>query len=255
MTEPDAPLTIPFLITRPAGKADNLLASLDDAYVQYLYQPLITTAAVTLKTQDLQHLQQADIVIFVSVSAVSCLQQQCENLQISGQLFAVGQTTASALQRWLSCDVIVPEDQRSEGLLQLPQLQNVAGKQVVVVRGNAGRELIKQGLTARGASVRYVQSYKRVPLPLDGTLLCQQWQLAGIRCIVATSNEILQQLFSLVPSEHQHWLKQCDWIVVSPRMQDSALALGITADNITVADNANDSALLAAIGQRKREYQ
>jgi uroporphyrinogen-III synthase len=255
MTEHAIATPIPFLITRPAGKADNLLASLDEAGVAYLYQPLITTAQVNLKVQDLQQLQQADAVIFVSVSAVNCLQPQVEAETLQAPLLAVGQTTATALQRWLSRDVAVPDEQRSEGLLQLPQLQQVAGKQLVVVRGNAGRELIKQTLTARGATVRYVQSYKRLPLPLDGTLLCQQWQLAGIRCIVATSNEILQQLFNLVPLQHQHWLQQCDWIVVSPRMQESAVELGIAAQRITVADNANDSALLAAISQLKREYQ
>lgn len=246
---------IPFLITRPAGKADNLLASLDDDGIAYLYQPLITTAQVGLKTQDIQLLQQADAIIFVSVSAVSCLQSQVEAALLTAPLFAVGQTTAMALQRWLAREVIVPEDQRSEGLLQLPQLQQVAGKTVAVVRGNAGREMIKQGLVSRGAAVRYIQSYKRLPLPLDGALLCQQWQLAGIRCIVATSNEILQQLFSLVPAANQYWLQQCDWILVSPRMQDSALALGIAPENITLAVNANDSALLAAISQLKREYQ
>ena len=245
---------IPFLITRPAGKADNLLASLDHDGIAYLYQPLITTAQVSLKTQDIQLLQQADAIIFVSVSAVSCLQSQVEASLLTAPLFAVGQTTAMVLQRWLTREVIVPEDQRSEGLLQLPQLQQVTGKTVAVVRGNAGRELIKQGLVARGATVRYVQSYKRLPLPLDGALLCQQWQLAGIRCIVATSNEILQQLFSLVPAANQYWLQQCDWILVSPRMQDSALALGIAPENITLAVNANDSALLAAISQLKREY-
>lgn len=255
MTEHAIASPIPFLITRPAGKADNLLASLDEADIAYLYQPLITTAQVNLKAQDLQQLQQADAVIFVSVSAVNCLQQQIEATALQAPLLAVGQTTATALQRWLNREVAVPDEQRSEGLLQLPQLQQVAGKQLVVVRGNAGRELIKQSLTARGATVRYVQSYKRLPLPLDGTLLCQQWQLAGIRCIVATSNEILQQLFNLVPLQHQHWLQQCDWIVVSPRMQESAVELGIAAQRITVADNANDSALLAAISQLKREYQ
>ncbi|HEY9042024.1 MAG TPA: uroporphyrinogen-III synthase [Rheinheimera sp.] len=246
---------IPFLITRPAGKADNLLASLDSDGIAYLYQPLITTAQVSLKTQDLQLLQQADAIIFVSVSAVSCLQNQVDAALLTAPLFAVGQTTAMALQRWLAREVIVPEDQRSEGLLQLPQLQQVAGKTLAVVRGNAGRELIKQGLVSRGATVRYIQSYKRLPLPLDGALLCQQWQLAGIRCIVATSNEILQQLFSLVPAVNQHWLQQCDWILVSPRMQDSAVALGIAPERITLAVNANDSALLAAISQLKREYQ
>lgn len=255
MTEHSAPQRIMFLITRPAGKADNLLGSLDAMDIAYLYQPLITTAQVSLKQQDLMLLPQADAVIFVSVSAVSCLQNQYDANLLKAPVFAVGQTTASALQRWLGCDVIVPEDQRSEGLLQLPQLQQLAGKQLIVVRGNAGRELIKQTLTSRGATVRYVQSYKRIPLPLDGALLCQQWQLAGIRCIVATSNEILQQMFSLVPPQHQHWLQQSDWILVSPRMQESAITLGIAAERITLADNANDSALLAAISQLKREYE
>lgn len=249
------PAQIPFLITRPAGKADNLLASLDTSGIAYLYQPLITTAQVSITAQDQQLLQQADAVVFVSISAVSCLQNQFDGTQLSAPLFAVGETTALALTRWLGRDVSVPEDQRSEGMLQLAQLQQMVGKQVVVVRGNGGRELTKQTLTARGATVRYVQSYKRVPLLLDGILLCQQWQLAGIRCIVATSNEILQQLFNIVPSEHQHWLQQCDWILVSPRMQESAIALGINAERITLADNANDSALLAAISQLQREYQ
>jgi uroporphyrinogen-III synthase len=254
MTDRPTQESILFLITRPAGKADNLLGSLDELGIAYLYQPLITTAQVSLKQQDLQLISQADAVIFVSVSAVNCLQNQYDAALLKAPLFAVGQTTASALQRWLGREVIVPQDQRSEGLLQLPQLQQLAQKQVIVVRGNAGRELIKQTLTARGGAVRYVQSYKRLPLPLDGASLCQQWQLAGIRCIVATSNEILQQIFSLVPPPHQHWLRHCDWILVSPRMHESALTLGIAPERITLADNANDSALLAAISQLKREY-
>ena len=36
-------IATPFLITRPAGKADNLLASLDEQGIAYNYQPLITT--------------------------------------------------------------------------------------------------------------------------------------------------------------------------------------------------------------------
>ncbi|MEH8019440.1 uroporphyrinogen-III synthase [Rheinheimera muenzenbergensis] len=250
-----APDNIAFLITRPAGKADNLLAALDESGVSYLYQPLITTAQVNVTPYDIQQLQQADAVVFVSVSAVISLQNQLDASMLGAPLFAVGQTTAMALQSWLGRSAEVPEDQRSEGLLQLPQLQQLAGKNIVVVRGNAGRELIKQGLVARGAAVRYVQSYKRVALPLDGELLCQQWQLAGIRCIVATSNEILQQLFKLVPQAHHHWLTQRDFILVSPRVQDSALALGIAQQNIILAANANDWALLSAISQLKREYQ
>ncbi|WP_333608444.1 uroporphyrinogen-III synthase [Arsukibacterium sp.] len=243
------------LITRPAGKADNLLASLDDAAIAYVYQPLITTQMMPLRPRDISAIASAELLIFVSLSAVHALEQQLTAAQLpaSAPLLAVGQTTAAALQRWSGREVWVPEDQRSEGLLQLPVLQQVAGRQVVIVRGNGGRELIRQQLLSRSAEVRYVQSYKRLPLPLDGLQLSRQWQQQGIRCIVATSNEILLQMFYLLPPEQHHWLRQCHWILVSPRVRDSALAQGIAPGHIWLAANANDQALLATIQQYKRD--
>ena len=246
-------IATPFLITRPAGKADNLLASLDEQGIAYSYQPLITTQQVVLKAKDQALLEQAELVIFVSVSAVHALEQQIRPEQLSGHLFAVGSTTASVLQRWSGREVIVPHDQRSEGLLALPQLQQVTGKQIVVVRGNSGRELIKQQLIARGATVKYVQSYNRLPLPLDGAQLWQVWQQQQVRCIVATSNEILQQLFAIIPEGGVTWLQQRHWLLVSPRMQEQALALGINRQQISLAENANDQALLQQIIQLKKE--
>ncbi|WP_337881615.1 uroporphyrinogen-III synthase [Rheinheimera sp.] len=239
----------PVLITRPAGKADQLLASLDELMLPYLYQPLITTQMVPLKTKALPILQQADGIIFVSVSAVSCLQQQLDCRELTAPLYAVGSTTGSLLQKCAGREVQFPQDQRSEGLLALPALQDVAGKHLVVVRGNAGRELIKKGLLARGAKVSYLQSYKRVPLPLDGQSLLVQWRQQQIQCIVVTSNEILQLLFQLIPTEGHAWLCSRQWIMVSPRMRDAALELGIPEQRIFLSANANDQALLDSICQ------
>lgn len=242
-----------FLITRPAGKADHLLEALDSEHIPYLYQPVITTQMVQLKAKDLTLLTQAELLVFVSLSAVYALEQQVSATELTAPLLAVGETTAAALTRWTGRTVLVPEDQRSEGLLTLPELQDVSGRQVVVVRGNAGRELIKQTLTGRGALVRYVQSYSRIPLPLEGGQLCQQWQRQNVNCIVATSNEILQRIFSLVPEIQHPWLCQQHWILVSPRARDSALALGILPQHIHLASSANDDALLDAIKQFKKD--
>lgn len=242
-----------FLITRPAGKADHLLEALDSNDISYLYQPVITTQMVQLKARDIKLLMQAELLIFVSLSAVHTLEQQMSAADITAPLLAVGETTAAALARWAGRPVIVPQDQRSEGLLGLAELQQVADKQIVVVRGNAGRELIKQTLTGRGAVVRYVQSYSRIPLPLDGAQLCRQWQQQNVSCIVATSNEILQRIFSLVPSEQHPWLCQQQWILVSPRARESALSLGIEPQHIHLASSANDDALLDAIKQFKKD--
>lgn len=249
MTRPVLDPLCPILITRPAGKADQLLASLDELAIPYLYQPLITTQLVPLKAKASGLLEQADQVIFVSVSAVSCLQQQYDCKKITAPLIAVGTTTATVLEKCSGREVLVPQDQRSEGVLALPELQHVTDQHIVIVRGNAGRELIKKGLLQRGAHIHYVQSYRRVPLPLDGQSLSDQWHQQDIQCIVVTSNEILQLIFALLPKEQHSWLQQQLWIMVSPRMKEAAIELGIDGSRIYLSASANDQALLEAICQ------
>lgn len=242
------------LITRPAGRADSLLDGLEQLSIPHAYQPLITTQQVAVKPREQQLLRDAELVIFVSIAAVTCLETQCDLTKLQAPLFAVGRTTAAALQRATAQPVTAPDDQRSEGLLALPQLQDVAGKHIVIVRGNAGRELIKQGLLARGAKVSYVQSYKRVPLPLDGQRLSDQWRQQQIQCIVVTSNEILSLLFQSLPDSAHGWLRQRFWVLISPRMQETAISFGIAPAQIMLADSAHDQALLDAICQLRRKF-
>ncbi len=242
------------LITRPAGRADSLLAGLEQLSIPHAYQPLITTQQVPVKPRDQQLLRDAELVIFVSIAAVTCLETQCDLTQLQAPLFAVGRTTAAALQRATTKPVTAPDDQRSEGLLALPELQDVAGKHIGIVRGNAGRELIKQGLLVRGAKVSYVQSYKRVPLPLDGQRLSDQWRQQQIQCIVVTSNEILSLLYQSLPDSAHDWLRQRCWVLISPRMQETAISFGIVPAQIMLADSAHDQALLDAICQLRRKF-
>jgi uroporphyrinogen-III synthase len=242
------------LITRPAGRADSLLAGLEQLGIPHAYQPLITTQQVAIKPRDKQVLQDAEAVIFVSIAAVTCLETQYDLRQLQQPLYAVGRTTAAALQRGCGREVQAPVDQRSEGLLALAPLQDVAGRHLAIVRGNAGRELIKQGLQARGAKVSYVQSYKRVPLPLDGQRLSDQWRQQQIQCIVVTSNEILSLLFQSLPEAAHDWLRQCSWVLISPRMQETALSFGIPLTQIVQAESAHDQALLDAICQLRRKF-
>jgi uroporphyrinogen-III synthase len=242
------------LITRPAGRADSLLDGLEQLGIPHAYQPLITTQQVAVKSRDQQLLLAADLVIFVSIAAVTCLETQCDLTKISAPVFAVGRTTAAAVQRATAGPVTAPADQRSEGLLALPELADVAGKHIVIVRGNGGRELIKQGLLARGAKVSYVQSYKRVPLPLDGQRLSDQWRQQQIQCIVVTSNEILSLLFQSLPATAHDWLRQRFWVLISPRMQETAISFGIPLTQIMQADSAHDQALLETICQLRRKF-
>ncbi|MGP8846919.1 uroporphyrinogen-III synthase, partial [Enterobacter hormaechei] len=84
----------------------------------------------------------------------------------------------------------------SEVLLQLPELQNIAGKRALILRGNGGRELIGETLTARGADVDFCECYQRSAKYYDGAEEAMRWQSRGVTTVVVTSGEMLQQLWT-----------------------------------------------------------
>jgi uroporphyrinogen-III synthase len=69
-----------------------------------------------------------------------------------------------------------------------------------------------------------------------------------------TSNEILSLLLTSLPDVALPWLQQRQWIMVSARMAETAIAKGIPAANIALATSANDQALLDAICQLRRKF-
>jgi uroporphyrinogen-III synthase len=76
--------------------------------------------------------------------------------------FAIGRTTALALHTVSGQHIRYPLDREiSEVLLQLPELQNIAGKNALILRGNGGRELLGATLTERGARVTFCECYQR----------------------------------------------------------------------------------------------
>ncbi|MGS9164769.1 uroporphyrinogen-III synthase, partial [Salmonella enterica subsp. enterica serovar Infantis] len=66
-------------------------------------------------------------------------------------------------------DIRYPLDRDiSEALLQLPELQNIAGNRALILRGNGGRELLGETLTALGAEVSFFECYQGCSKLYDG---------------------------------------------------------------------------------------
>jgi len=161
--------------------------------------------------------------------------------------FAIGRTTALALHAASHLTIHYPQDREtSEVLLQLPELQQIHGKQALILRGNGGRELLGETLQERGAKVTFCECYQRNEINYNPLEEAWRWYERQISIIVVTSGEMLQQLYTLIPAWYrENWLLQCQLLVVSERLASLARHLGW--HNILVADNADNDALLRAL--------
>lgn len=190
--------------------------------------------------------QAIDIAIFVSPAAVEFAEDtQTLSKWPVKQWFAVGASTQKRLSRF-GVDALAPECYDSEGLLALPELEQVEGKRILIVRGDGGRELIARTLQERRAFVQYFESYRRVWRKLPENI-AKQWKAAGINCIVVTSVAIFAYLAEQLDLSDSHWRQHCRWLVVSNRIAEAARAMGIT--EITVSDGANNHVLLQQLTQ------
>lgn len=73
---------------------------------------------------------------------------------------AVGAGTAEALRAAGVADVLVPERRDADGMLAAMRSAGVGGARVLVVRAEAGRDVIADGLRAAGARVEFAVGYR-----------------------------------------------------------------------------------------------
>ncbi len=242
------------LVTRPSPAGDELVSRLR-ALGQVAYSfPLIEFS----RGRELEQLPgllarlRADDLVFILSRHV--VQHAHPLLSKNGigwpqklDWFAIGRTTALAFHTVSHLPVRYPLDREtSEVLLQLPELQNIAGKRALILRGNGGRELLGETLAARGAEVEFCECYQRNARIYDGTEEAFRWRERGITTLVVTSGEMLQQLYTLIPQWYRNdWLLHCQLVVVSERL--AILARDLGWQDIRIADNADNDALLRAL--------
>lgn len=161
--------------------------------------------------------------------------------------FSVGAATAQILDSH-GLDVGFPaQGDDSEALLELAALrQAVAGPdpQVLIMRGEGGRELLAERLRALGASVDYLELYRRGLPDYAPTALPERIDAERLNGLVVSSGQGF---------EHLHRLAGADWprlarlplFVPSPRVAELARAAG--AQTVVDCRGASAAALLTAL--------
>ncbi len=243
------------LVTRPAGQAKRLCKLLEAAGHECLRLPTIEIqpAADPYRLDAIADtLEDYDLAVFVSVNAVQMGLERIldqRDWPEHTQIATIGASSAEALTAYgLSVDLVPEHRFNSEALLALEELEDMSGRNVVIFRGNGGREVLRDTLQERGADVDYVEVYRRVCPAVDPGLMQRLLQPGYLDCITITSNEALQNLFALAGTEGQAALRQIPLVVVGTRQARLAAQLGFVHAPL-VAEHASDAALVAALAQ------
>ena len=192
------------LVTRPAGTAEPLCELIRTAGGEALRFPSIEIlpAADPVAARALlspASLAQQDMVIFVSPTAVSMAFTLMQGVWPQGPVVAaVGKGTARALREHDVPRALVPEGGAdSEALAALPALQAMQGRKVLIVRGEGGRDWLAETLRARGATVSYVECYRRAVPSADVAPMAARWKTGAIAATAVTSREAFDNLLLL----------------------------------------------------------
>lgn len=221
------------VITRPQGQGDVLAQKLTALGAQVLSFPVTEIGPVDQPAQLLAlqaRLAEFSLAFFVSANAV----EQCFTVMdrarwpASLAVATVGPATARSLRSHGFAEVLLPEERfDSEGVLDLPQFQAqaVAGRKILVMRGDGGRELLAETLRERGALVEQVQCYQRRCAALDpAPLLAAADSLSGI--VFSNSEAITYFVQILGDSTAQALLARTPVFVPHPRIEAQARTSG-----------------------------
>lgn len=245
-------------ITRPADQAKKLKALIEQAGGTPILFPLIEITPLSDYSQFeavISNIETYDWAIFISSNAVQNGMPRLVKVGIPASLkfAAIGPVTASVLQSFGVKEVLTPSSHAengdktkvrfdSESLLDLPEMIDVAGKKIMIVRGIGGRDVLAESLKARGATVTFAECYQRTNPQTNCDLLAKLYSENKVHGIVVTSSEAMRHLIDLAGDAE--WLKQVTLFVNHARIAEFPLQIGL---KVKVADASGDEPMFKLV--------
>jgi uroporphyrinogen-III synthase len=244
------------LLTRPAEEAAALSSLLAEQGIFSNSLPLldiVPISATDTKRQAIQTLDQFCAVIVVSKPAARIGVELLERFWPAPpavQWFSVGAATAQILEDH-GLNVSFPaEGDDSEALLELSRLREAIaqpGSRVLILRGEGGRELLAERLRELGASVEYLELYRRALPTYPPAALPQRIQAERLNGLVVSSGQGFEHLHQLAGDAWPQ-LARLPLFVPSPRVAELARAAG--AKTVVDCRGASAAALLTALREQ-----
>ncbi|WP_431701266.1 uroporphyrinogen-III synthase [Pseudomonas sp. BR20] len=238
------------LLTRPAEESTALAAALSEAGIFSSSLPLLDIEPLPVTPEQraiFDDLGRYCAVIVVSKPAARLAVQQLDQAWPQLSWFSVGAATAQVLADHGLCVHYPQTGDDSEALLQLPALREAIarpGARVLILRGEGGRELLAERLREQGASVDYLELYRRFLPTYDTGVLTRRIQLERLNGLVVSSGQGFLHLQALAGPDWPQ-VAQLPLFVPSPRVAEMARAAG--AEKVVDCRGASAAALLVAL--------
>lgn len=251
------------IVTRPREQAESWLPALRERGFDAQVLPLIEIASApdaSAVRQAWARLPGCALAMFVSVHAVRRFFEAAPSDGVhwppGTRAGSTGAGTSAALRAAgvpAGCIAEPPEGARadSEGLWQLLRQHDWRGAQVLVVRGEQGRDWLAETLAAAGATVHFVAAYaRRAPVlaPAEEELLQAALAHPDDHAWVFSSAEAVQQLTRLAPGAS--WAAS-QAVATHPRIAQAVRAAGF--GRVREAEGAQLPAVLPALTHLQSE--
>ena len=254
MANNDATLSgITVWVTRPAHQAGDLCRMIEKRKGVPLLLPTLVIRPFIEEARAPENrllLAHADIAVFISKNAVIHALDLFPDIAdtVRGKtVLAVGQATARCLTASGFGPVGHAGAGGTEALLRLPELNEtgIKEKRIVIIRGQGGREELRNGLLARGAVVDYLEVYRRDKPDMSEAEMTEFWQNQRPDAVIITSLAGLDNLVELTPAAESSRLLGTPMVVMSERIRQYAMESGFL--RVAAASDNSDAGLADAL--------
>jgi len=238
--------------TRPYEKNMVLLKELEGTNISLLNYPL--TKIEPLKDYAkfdslLNNLKNYQHIIFISTNAVHFFVERFKSLVIKLPdhiiFSSIGPTTQKALENEFNINVYCPEKTYdSKHLIKNKIFNNIQNKKVLIIRGEGGREVLKDMLEKKGSEVHYGECYIRNYVPINLNKLQNEAKSYNSIFLIISSYESAKYFLTQNNAHNWDWLQSVNIIVNHSRIKD---ALSLISKNIVVTNNLSKDSLLHLI--------
>lgn len=241
------------LIVRPAGLGEALAERVQAEGGEPILLPAIDILSAPRPARlamVIARLHTFDWAIFISPTAAREGMRSVRERRFwpeGVRVAAVGRGSAEVLAELGIKGVLAPQAPGdSDALAALPELQEITGQNIVIFRGDGGREHLARVFAERGARVEYAECYRRVRPDVDMSDLLARWRSGGVQAICGASSEALANLRDMAGTADSPVVFGTPVFVPHPRVAEAARAMGFLHAIVATGGDAAIAEALAA---------